>query len=491
MSRSGFAVGICLIAVSLGLFSTQSRAAGPYDELLKRAPSSSNVLAMIDAKSAYSSELAKKEGWKEKGQAGHRGLGFVPPDASLVVVAADVNLNTMTRYFQLGIVKVAQAPVLKNLAAFEGGSLDRIADEFVVWSPRNVYFTNLTATELQAIAPADRQMTARWLRAVKANRTGDLSTYLRQAADAAGKNTITIAMNLQDAVDKNVLALMLPSSPTIAKNKNLEIPTLAGFLANVKGMTFSARIDDAIHAGITIDFGLDPSRYRRVLPELFRELLEGQGIAIAGLESWQPTFTDTGMTLSGNLNTADLKRIVSLLSFPSPAGEIDPMSKQGEPTASATKRYLSAVDSILMDISKTKDNPNYDKTATWHVKAASQVENLSKRGVDPVAVAAAAEAAARLHAIADSLRGVPIEVSALEKTAYHTTRPSLGMSYGGPWGWRPFIMGQVDSNIPQVREQMMKVIADDQKRRQQTWATIDEIMGDARRKMAEKYRIKF
>lgn len=491
MPRSILAVMLAVAAYSPNL--PQAHAAGPYDDLLKHTPGSTNVIALIDARGAYSSELARQEKWKEKGQPDHRGLGFVPPQAERVVVVADVNLSAMSRYYQIGFVKMPQVPSIRNLATIEGGSSDMIADEPVVWSPRNVYFTLLSPTELAAVYPADRQGTARWLRAVKAKKTGELSAYLQKAAETAAQNTVTIAMDLRDTVDRNVLKLALPASPTVAKNKKLDIPTLAAFLAGVRGLTFSAKIEAGITANITIDFGSTITRYRTVLPELFRELLEGNGIAIGGIDAWEAKFTETSMTLSGPLATADLKRIVSLFSFPGPGSEAEPMAKAGEPSATATRRYLSAVDSILADLSKLKDSPNYVKTATWHDNAAAQLEQLSRQGVDPVAVDAALESSKRLRAISESLRGVPIDLSALEKSSYYSARPSLGVMPGGPWGWQPFIFGptQVRTNIPEIRATMMKVIADDQKRRLETWSRINQIMVDARMKLTEKYRIKF
>ena len=492
MPRPVPAVALALTALCLATSTPRATAAGPYDDLVKHTPAGANVLALIDAKGAYASELAKAEQWREKGQPGHRGLGFVPPDADRVVIAADVNFNSSHRNFQIGIVRVSQVPSVRALAAQEGGSVDQIAGEFAVWSPRDVYYANLSGTELAAVYPADRQFTARWLRAIKAKRTGELSPYLRKAADAAGESTVTVAIDLEDAVDRNVLRLMLPASPTVAKTKNLDVPTLANFLASVKGFTFSAKVSAEITASATIEFGFDPNRYRAILPELFRELLDGQGIAVAGVETWDAKFTETGMTLSGPLASADLKRIVSLLAFPSPGGEAEPAAKSGEPTAAATRRYLAAVDSILSDMRKLQDTKNYEKTATWHEKAAGQLEQLSRQGVDPVAVDAGLQSAKRLRAIAESLRGVPIDVNALEANAYYSSRPSIGMIHGGPWGWQPFVgPNQVDTNIPQVREQMLKVIADDQKRRTLTWSQIEQIGVAARMKMTEKYTIKF
>jgi hypothetical protein len=363
---------------------------------------------------------------------------------------ADVNLNSLTRNYQIGLVKVSQVPVMRNLAAREGGTVDEIADQFAVLSPRDVYFSNLSGTELVAIYPADRQFTARWLKAVKAKKTGELSPYLRKVANTAGGNTVTIALDLEDAVDRTILKLTLPSSPSVAKAKTVNVGDLATFLGSIKGMTLAAKVGDSITASVTIEFGFEPFRYRPVLPDLFRELVEGQGIAIPGFEAWEAKYTETTMTLSGALTTANLRRLVSLFSFPNPAGEPDATDKPNEPGAGATKRYLAAVQVILADIRKIKDSPSYEKTATWHEKSAAQIEQLSKQGVDPVASDAAIQSAKCLRAIGQSLRGVPIDVSALNSKAYYSSRPSVGMMPGGPWGWKPFVYGpnQVDTNVP-------------------------------------------
>ena len=94
--------------------------------------------------------------------------------------------------------------------------------------------------------------------------------------------------------------------------------------------------------------------------------------------------------------------------------------KGNQPSVAMTKRYLTAVDAILTDIKSTRDSKNYNKTATWHEKAAAQIEQFSKQGVDPAAVDAAFEAAKRLRAIGSSLRGLPIDLDALANQQYYS-----------------------------------------------------------------------
>lgn len=469
-------------------------AAGPYDDLLKHTSTNTNSLVLIDVKGAFNSPLAKAENWAAKTKTGgHGGLGFIPPDAELVVIAGEVNYTTLVRDFQIGLVKVRNTPTMRELAAREGGTADEIAGRLAVLSPRDVYFTSLSGQELVAVYPADRQYTARYLKSALSAKSPPLSPYLEKAVAKAGENTITIALDLEDVVDRTILKMSLPSSPSVTNVKTVDVNLLATLLSTVKGMTVAIKVTDSISATLTVEFGNDPSLFKKTLPELIRELIEGQGIAIQGFETWQPAFTPTSMSLTGPLTTPDLKRIISLFAFPSPMSEAELTTKGDQPSAAMTKRYLAAVETILNDVRSMRDSKKYEKTATWHDKAAAQIEQLSERGVDPIAVDAAFEAGKNLRAIASSLRGVPIDTNALASQQYYSSRPSIGMVPGGWWGWQPFVFGpsQVDTNIPEIQKKMAKVVADDQKRRLESWSQIERTMIDSRRKLSEKYKSDF
>ena len=370
---------------------------------------------------------------------------------------------------------------------------DEIAGRLAVLSPRDVYFTSFSGHELVALFPADRQYVARYIKSAMSAKTPPLSGYLKGASEKADQNTITIALDLEDVVDRTILKMSLPSSPAVTKVKGVNVDLLATFLASVKGLTVAIKITEEVNASLTIEFGNDPSTFKRTLPDLVRELIEGQGIAITGFETWNPTFTTTTMTLSGKLTTADLKRIVSLFAFPQASSESDPMVKGNEPNVALTKRYLAAVDTVLADIKTMKDSPNYEKTATWHEKAAAQIEQLSKQGVDPVAVDAAFQSSKRLRAIGASLRGVPIDMNDRARQQYYSSTPSMGVVPGGWWGWQPFIFGpaKVETNVPEIQAKMSKVIAEDQKRRLEAWSQIERTMVDTRAKLSEKYKTPF
>lgn len=484
--------------------------AGPYDDLLKNAPANTNAVVLIDVKKVFASGVAKKARWEEDAKAsGYGGLGFVPPGAERIAIAGEVNLTTMTRDFQVGFVKLRDVPSFKALAAREGGLVDEIAGRAAVVSPREVYFAPFPGQVLAGVYPGDRQYIARWLRAADAGKLGALAPVLKPAVAAAEDHAVTIALDLEDVVDRAAVKLGLSISPVVSKHKDVTVENLSAFVCTVKGLTFTAHLGDRIDARLTIEFATDV-RYKNLLKDLFLEVLDGYGIALGGSENWEATFGAKSITLSGPLDPADLKRLVSLFAFPRP--DLDPDAPAGtdQPTAGATQRYLSAVTALLNDLKGIKEqanktDQNYAKTATWHEKAAAQIEHLGRRNVDPVAADAAFAVAKNLRAIAGSLRGVPIELTAANDKAYATVtgggsyvRPAWGPHwhpYWGAWwgGYRQWVHEplQVQTNLPQVFEQRAKAISADQKRRIEAWAQIEDVLSEARRKLGDKYKSKF
>jgi hypothetical protein len=498
------------IALAALLLCAPVALAGPYDDLLKNAPTNTNAVVLIDVKKAFASGVAKKAKWEDGEQAsGYGGLGFVPPGAERIAIAGEVNFTTMTRDFQVGFVQMRDVPSFKTLAAREGGLVDEIAGRAAVVSPREVYFTQFPGQVLAGVYPGDRQYIARWLKAADAKKLGALAPALKPAVAAAEGHTITIALDLEDVVDRAAVKLGLSVSPVVAKQKDVTPGNLSAFVCSVKGLTFTANLGDRIDARVTIEFASDVL-YKKFLKDLFLELLDAYGIALGGTENWEATFGEKSMTLSGQLDPADLKRVVSLFAFPRPDLEADAPAANDQPNAGATQRYMSAVGTLLNDLKGIQEKPNrtdqnHTKTATWHEKAAAQIEQLNRRHVDPIAADAAFAVAKNLRAVAGSLRGVPVELSAANDKAFASV--TGGGSYVRPvWGphWNPHWGGwwggyrqvvheplQVQTNLQQVFEERAKAISADKKRRIEAWTKIDDTMSEARRKLSDKYKIGF
>src|SRR5262245_4058251 len=168
--------------------------------MLKLVPPGANTLALVNVKAAHASALGKAEDWTDDLRKRYRsGLGAIPPNTELLVIAAEVNLTAMTRDHQLALVRLGNIADVPALVNREGGTRDEFADQVVVLSPRNVYFVPLPRYLLGAVFPADRQAAARWVRHTRAATESGLAPYLRQAADAAGDATLVVAVDLADS----------------------------------------------------------------------------------------------------------------------------------------------------------------------------------------------------------------------------------------------------------------------------------------------------
>jgi hypothetical protein len=467
--------------------------AGPYDDLLKSVPPDTNTLVLVNVKGAYASPLARAEKWSESYFHRYRtGVGFVPPEAEAVVVASNVNLSALTRDHEVALMKLKNGADIRNIAARSGGTTDRIVDQLVALTPEDAYFIALPRYTLAGVYPANRQAATRWVKHALSGKTTELSPYLKRATDAAGDDAVTIAVDLADSFDPVLLRAGLPSSPAVVRQGKVNVELLAKFVATVQGMTVKVKVHEGVTASVQVDFGNEVAPFKRITRELFLELLDYEGAALPGMSGWETTYGEKSMTLTGSLTKPNLKRVLSLFAFPSPEGEEDPKGKSDAVSVPATKRYLGAVNVILDDLRNIKDSPDYKKMATWNEKAAEQIDQLSRRAVDPVAVLAAQDAAKRLRALAGSLRGVPINLDSLASQGYAYGTSNTGWSVS----WRRVRPvwaggGSASTNIPQIVAEQQKVIDGDRQRRTEVWIQIDELLADARKKLEDKHKTRF
>lgn len=496
---------ILLVLGILFLSSGAAPAANPFDGLLKDVPYDTNVLVLLNPQRAYSSALAKQQDWLKQYWDRHRaGVTMLPPDARQAVIAANVNFNTFSTDFQVALVGVRQTATMKELQAREGGTVSQIGDRFVLLSPRDAYITSLNVETLATVYPANRQAMARWLRYLSnsKNTVPTLSPPLRKSVDEWSERAeVVVALDLTDAIDPGTVRDGINSSLGLS-GKTVNRDALARVLASANGLTFAASIGTSINCTLKVDFGLDPQPMRESVRALFLELLDTHGMQIPGLSQWPAVFNGTSMTLTGTMQVQDLKSIIGLFQFPTheaepPAGTPPPPAGTDVAAVSPdqTRRFLGAVDNILVSLklppeAKTLAEANtYTKAALAIETSAEQIDHLSRANVDPIAVDAALEASKRLKAIASSLKGVPVDLNVINAGSYY----SVSGGWPGWIGWGrgrgvPFVAGrQVNTNLPQTNERMLRVIADDQKKRDDLMGQVQSVMNDAKQKLAEKY----
>jgi cytochrome c551/c552 len=468
------------------LFAIAPAVAGPFDGMLKVLPATTNTLVLVDVSAIYDSPLAKSLKWSEAyAQRFRAGVNTLPPDARRVAIACATNMSNLRREWQLVLTEVRQVANAREVAARESGILDEVAGRFAVLSPRDVYFTSISEQESAAWYPANRQLLSHWIRNVpgwQKRAEPALSKQLKAVVARRGeKEHLLVAFDLTDAFDRESIRAALDDSPSVLASQ-LNKEGLANTLVSLRGISLGVSVTDKLTGTIRVDFGLDPTPYRRVLKELFIEALEDEGAAIGDLHAWSAEYQENSLTLSGPLEPGTMARLMALFEFPNesdaPPAPLKP--DETKPNPDLTRNYFNAVLECIDEVRQSKMRKDYLKTAAWHETYAAKIERLSTRFVDPEAVKFGLSIAEYLRAIAASLRGATADAKAIATGAFVFTYQPTRRWFGPGWA-------SVATNVPKKRSEIAKIVADESKTRTQLWSQIETAIAGARVALTAKY----
>src|SRR5690349_16948033 len=156
----------CLLC-SMVLLTAPQRVAAQFDDLAAKVPSSANAIVLLDGQKLLASPLAKSEGWKDKyEQAFASGLVTIAPDTQKLVLASQINYEFMQPQWEVAIADMGKARSAAEIARLTKGALDPIGDTPAVALRDNAYALELGPKRVAAMAPANRQAVARWLREI-------------------------------------------------------------------------------------------------------------------------------------------------------------------------------------------------------------------------------------------------------------------------------------------------------------------------------------
>jgi hypothetical protein len=449
--------------------------AGPFDDAIQTVPPSANVIALVNVKGLIDSPVGKKAGWAGRLEERARsGIGLVPPNTERLLVAGQLNLAGGAWTWKAAVLEGAGLPTIGDVVPSAKADADELDGYPVALSPRGVYFVGLKPGERLAVfQPTNRQALGRWTAHLAGGEKP--AKYIADAVKATAANQVVIALDLTHAIDP-VAAREIAAALFSVVDKGVDPAAFGKFLSRARGVTFTARATDTgLRGSLRLDFSDNPLKFEKLLRAAVVETLAGAGAELPDIAKWQTSFGEYSFTMSGSLAPESLEQVLGTFSFP----QVGEPKGPAAPSGPATRRYIDSVRGISEDVRKLAQTSKPEKTVLWHETGAKKIEHLDPRGVDPEAMKYGLEVAGRLKAIAGSLRGVPIDLDRLARSMYaiEVVRP-----FGWWWGGTDF-----QTNVPEVRNQMAKVIADDQKNRQQLWTQIESSYSAVRQKLAAKY----
>lgn len=493
-----------LVVVTSLLFVTSGVSAQSVDlkATLKYLPESVNSLAILKIQDLVNSPRGQQEEWAKKHQTQFlAGSVHIPPSVDFVMRAFEFHPED-TRYTRSFGVAAMQKPVpMSRLAAHEKAHVEMIGGHAAVHTDRNTYFAELTPGVVGGVSPGYRQDLARWLREIDSGTVRTVSPYLQEVAANSADSQLVLALDFKDLVDPKSWRERIKTSTALVDNPNA-ITTLSQLADALRGVALKIAVTDKTTATVVLDFNTVVSKTTKpFLKPVLIDLLGEAGAALEDLAEGEVDIHDKVATIKFGLSDAGLRQVMSLILMPtlSDAGNESIAGNQDspQPTAQASRNYYAATNQILDDLEAlAKKGGNYNRSAVWHDNFAKKIDQLSIRNVDPDLLNYGMKVSSNLRALAVSLRGVPLEVNALNGSISYNVQYQQAGYYSANnsiWGsvsYQPAYVN-VQSNQAEVRGQQAQAIAAGTKQREQIW----QILGDDRQairvKMVEKYGREF
>jgi hypothetical protein len=493
-----------MLSLSVVLMMTGSLSAENPTVLLRSVPMPVNSVVVINVASLLNSPRAMKDGWSKLEHTEYL-AGAVPvhPSVERILLAKELHPAAPTRGGVLAVIPLRKELDLKRYATAFNGEMTTIAGEPAVVGKNGSYSIALGPKTLGSMIAENRQDVSRWIRCVKDKPTKSLqSTYLNGAVNAEGmKPHIFLVVDTEDLFEDKHAGFLVAISEVL-KGKLNESQGIEAYLKGLRGLRLSATITaEGIDAVLQFDGKAKPKVEAPLIKAFVVELFERNGARLEDLVVAKVTVNEGAVQFAFKLTDSELGNIMAMFLPPmSGLAESDsiPITPIKEVNATSSGKYYRAVNAILDDLRKQNQRATqFQQTALWHETAANRLEVLSVLGVDPLLIEYGHGTAARLRAVADSLRGTPIKATILESKAYlvtYTPPPAIWVP-GRGLQWNPWALAgqgnQLETNIPQVRQAILEEARKDAENRTKLWNSIDSQRSEIRYAMAKKYGSEF
>jgi hypothetical protein len=507
-----FSLALCCLVVGAPFVGAQE-----LKESLRKLPDWVNALVIMDYQNVLASPLAQREGWDKLSPM--EAFGCSLPylrNTKTVVQAAHLEPGTLRSQRDIVLVKGGPFATLTELAKQEKGVEETIGGNSAILTGKNAFIVSLSPTQLAVTSPAHRQDTARWLRFASANREPVLSSYLVQAADAMKDGYhIVIALDLHDAIDPHLVRRYLQHTPLL-KDKNVDREALVKVLSGSRGIRIGIRFDQAITANLAADFSDNIQGVAATLPALVMGSLDNMGGELEEFPLAKAQIQEKSFLISTSLSVKGLRQLLRLV--PSVSGPVlapRDVAFKGIPVdnqVANNQAYFRNIRDLANDAHNAAEKKNdMIAAAKGYERAARQIDQLPVAGIDEDLVRFSTTASSRLRAIADALREVVLEATAVEggRRSHVEVIPGTYLGYNlGPWNpsnpgdpfspgglWiRPMITPptfNVITNDNEIQAKQQVILARGAKRRLELWRQLSDESANLRKKLSIKYRVDF
>ena len=484
-------LGLCATLL-ICLTGSTARSASPYDDLLTQVPADANLLVLIDAERIRTSAFARENQLASDDSTATGDRSIVPPKEVLqAVLAAKIRgFRESLVDWQTALVQMPEPPSLAGLAASYQGSLEQVAGREYVALPNGAMALSLSDKTLTVLHPLDRRRASQGIAQTQMTQKPRLSPYLSRAvAGTSPKSQVLIAIDLKEMFSSSNIFLYLQNAKSF-QSRPVDIKVASKLLSSLDGITLRLNFEKTIQADLAVHFSEPADGLSEWVRALFLEILDDTGATIEEVATWTFSPGDKQFHLQGELSRDGLRRVLSLLDFPThipkasdPNTPLSPAELKQQ-TAKASLERFRATQKIWSDLRNPQKTRNLTTAeyGLWYDRYARKIESLPSLHVDKDLLAYCDELVIQLRVLATRHRMVGI------KAGSYTRDPNYVVNYFNTWYGTYYETRQAESDFDYVQRVERAAASAD---KVQTYEAIDQQTLQIRRKMTDRYGVEF
>lgn len=468
--------------------------AAENDDMLRWIPQSTNSVAIVRVKQLLESPLGRKEKWSQQQRDGYAaGVTSTPPGVEEIVRATEVRTAGAAAATTFTVYRTAQENMVRTIARRDQATIDKVGDNLAVRSARGPYFVQLGPKVMGAVEPADRQVLSRWVRDGLKAPPVPSDSFLSRAVRADEADQVIVAVDLSEMLDPETVAQWIKSLPK--QNQFGNVNELAGLFASIRGMRMSVKVTDKVACQLQLSFGQPVGPNGTGVELCVMAWLDEVGGRIDQFNAPEVTVKGNTVTLQSPLDQEGFRRLISLIRSPHDDFEHEaPAVGSNKPADGiASRRYFQAISQYLDNLDRqNRKASDYNRTALWHDNFANKVDELSLTGVDADLAAWGKSVSDNLRALANSLRGTPVEIDKLDRKIRVHSQMNMYRYASTPYAdlYRPGTVN-LQTNLGDVRAAQAEAVENGNDKRDEIWQMLYDDRAAIEKKMEDRYKIGF
>lgn len=463
----------------LGLMAGAAQGADGLDDLLRRLPPSANAVAVVNVKAMRASNVST-------GLSQIAGADL-PPIVDVMVMGTHLDHDNLTERRTGGVVKLNRKVSLKEIAELRVGEVVNVGNMILIDFGRRGYSVPFEDDVLGFARGISQQDLYRWKKYAEANLKVQLNGNLLDALEFGKDAPVFGAVDLEFLVNARRCRDRLAACPLAATMSKEALGQLADLVGSVKSIAIAVRGERVNQAEIRMVFSEEVKDRGEAIKAVLLQVMEDLGASMEEIEKSKVAADGKTVTLTAQLTPTGLRQILSIVAPPPPPPPAPPPAERVEANqkAEATRRYFTNASAMIADLKHYADKAkDARKSSTWHETYAKKIDALDTRYVDDDVVKWGKALPAKLKVLAYSLKGMVVEVEALETGMAQMVYGSA--AYGGVFGGSSASI-QGTTNVTEIRSKQAEIVRADAARRNKIWEGIDNDRDAVEKLIAERY----